>query len=174
MPVCRERLGTFKIGAGDRIADDGHDRAGKIGTRLGYNLSGNVYYSEIDATNLGFDGKRSTYTYESKAALNWRFGENDRMQINVATSGSELTPQGHELGSTTVDLGYRHQFRPGLSLTATLSDALETRRMRWVVDTPTLSDRNNWRNNGRIAWIGLTWTLVGTKEKPADNYEYEH
>ncbi|RWC51296.1 MAG: hypothetical protein EOS54_20035, partial [Mesorhizobium sp.] len=31
MPVCRERLGTFEIGAGDRIADDGHDRAGEIG-----------------------------------------------------------------------------------------------------------------------------------------------
>ena len=34
MPVCRERLGTFKVGAGNRIADDGHHRAGQIGARL--------------------------------------------------------------------------------------------------------------------------------------------
>ena len=72
-----------------------------------------------------------------------------------------------------MDFGYRHQFRPGLSLTATLSDAFDTRRYRYVIDTPTLSERNAWRNNGRIAWIGITWTLVSGNEKAPDNFEFE-
>ena len=67
----------------------------------------------------------------------------------------------------------RHQFRPGLSLTATLSDALASRRHEWVIDTPTLYERNVWRNPGRIAWIGITWTLVPGNEKSADKFEYE-
>jgi L-amino acid N-acyltransferase YncA len=45
-----------------------------------------------------------------------------------------------------------------LSLTAILSDAFATRRTRYVIDSPTLADRDTWRNNGRIARIGITWT----------------
>jgi outer membrane receptor protein involved in Fe transport len=159
----------------------GEDRAGgvelaasgKIVPRLGYSFSANVYYDEIDASNLGFFEKRSGVPREGKAALNWRLGEKDRLQLNVTAAGKQLTPQGYQLGSTSADLGYRHQFRPNLSLTATLSDAFATRRTRYVIDTPTLSERNTWRNNGRIGWIGITWTLVPASEKAQERFEYE-
>jgi outer membrane receptor protein involved in Fe transport len=147
--------------------------SGKIGARLGFKLSGNLYYDQIDAANLGFTSKRSTFTREGKAALNWRFGERDRMQINFTGRGKQPTPQGYQLGWSAVDFGYRHQFGPGLALTATLSDAFESRRYRYVIDTPTLSDRQNWRNNGRVGWIGISWTLVSGSEKAPDNFEYE-
>lgn len=147
--------------------------SGKIGLRLGYNLSANVYYEEIDAANLGFVGKRSAFSGEGKVAFNWRFGGKDRLQINIATTGKQLTAQGYQLGSTSVDMGYRHEFRPGLSLTGTLSDVFATRRTRYVIDTPTLSDRDAWRNNGRIGWIGITWTLVPASEKAQEKFEYE-
>jgi len=147
--------------------------SGKIGARLGYNFSADVYYDEIDAANLGFERKRSAFTRAGKAALNWRLGESDRLQINVTATGKQPTAQGYQFGSTSVDVGYRHLFGPGLSLTATLSDAFDTRRYRYVVDTPTLSERNTWKNNGRIVWVGVTWTLVSGKEKPPDNFEYE-
>ena len=147
--------------------------SGKIVPSLGYSLSANIYYDEIDAANLGFMEKRSAFTHEGKAALNWRFGEKDRLQINVAATGKQLTPQGYQLGSTSADMGYRHQFRPNLSLTATLSDAFATRRTRYVIDTPTLSERSTWRNNGRIGWIGITWTLAPASEKAQEKFEYE-
>jgi len=157
-----DRSGGFELAA-----------SGKIGARLGYNLSADVYYDEIDAANLGFERKRSTFTRAGKAALNWRLGESDRLQINFTATGKQPTAQGYQLGSTAVDFGYRHQFRPGLSLTATLSDAFDTRRYRYVIDTPTQSERNNWRNNSRIVWIGITWTLVSGKDRAPDNFEYE-
>jgi outer membrane receptor protein involved in Fe transport len=147
--------------------------SGKIGPRLGYNLSANAYYSEVNAANLGFVGNRSANTLAGKLALNWRFGEKDRLQINVDTAGKQLTAQGYQLGSTSVDMGYRHEIRPGLSLTATLSDALATRRTRYVIDTLALAERNTWRNNGRIGWIGITWTLVPATEKAKEKFEYE-
>jgi outer membrane receptor protein involved in Fe transport len=147
--------------------------SGKLGARFGYNLSGEVYYSEIDAENLAFTGTRSTFSGEAKAALNWRIGEKDRMQINLAAAGKQLTPQGYRLGSSTMDLGYRHQFRPGLALTATLSDVFATRRDRLVLETPELSQHLTTQPNGRIAWLGVSWTLVKGSDKPPDDFEYE-
>ena len=72
-----------------------------------------------------------------------------------------------------MDLGYRHQFRPGLALTATLSDVFATRRDRLVLETPELSQHLTTQPNGRIAWLGVSWTLVKGSDKPPDDFEYE-
>lgn len=163
-----ENLGESRWGGVELAA------SGKLGARLGYNLSGNLYYNEIDAGNLGFSGTRSTFSRDAKAALTWHIGERDRMQINLAAAGKQLTPQGYRLGSNAVDLGYRHQFRPGLSLTATLSDVFATRRDQLVLETAELSERVTTRQPGRIAYIGLSWVLIGGKDKPPENFEYEN
>ncbi len=166
-------LNTTRNVGEDRSAGIELAASGKIGQRLGYSLSANAHHDEIDASNLGFDGKRAAYTQDWKAALNWRLAPRDRVQVNVAGIGKQLTPQGYQVGSVSADFGYRHQFGPSLSLTATLSDAFATRRTRYVIDTPTLSERSTWRNNGRIAWIGITWTLAPAGEKAQDRFEYE-
>jgi outer membrane receptor protein involved in Fe transport len=171
-------LGTATLNTTQNLGDDrsgGIELAasGKLNRSLGYNLSANLFYDEIDAANLGFVDKRSAFTREGKAALNWRLGEKDRLQINIIATGKQPTPQGYQLGSTSVDLGYRHQFGPALSLSATLSDAFATRRTTYVIDTTTLSERNTWRNNGRIGWIGIAWTLVPANEKAQEKFEYE-
>jgi outer membrane receptor protein involved in Fe transport len=148
--------------------------SGKLGASFGYNLSGDLYYHEIDAGNLGFTRTRSMFSREAKAALNWRIGEQDRMQINLGVMGKQLTPQGYRAGSSAVDLGYRHQFGPGLALTATLSDVFATRRDRLVLDTTELSDLSITRQPGRIAYLGLSWALVSGKEKAPEDFEYEN
>ena len=147
--------------------------SGKIGASFGYNFGSNIYYIEIDGANLGVVGKRTAVTREGKAALNWRLGDKDRVQVNIVATGKQPTPQGYQRGSTSADIGYRHQFGPSLSLTATLSDAFATRRTRYVIDSSSLSERNTWRNNGRIGWIGITWTLVPASEKGQEKFEYE-
>jgi outer membrane receptor protein involved in Fe transport len=163
-----ENLGDNRSGGFELTA------SGKLGARFGYNLAANAFYDEIDATNLGFPGTRSTITRDAKAALDWQLGAKDLLQINLASNGKRLTPQGYQLGSNALDLGFRHKLGPGLSLSATLSDVFETRRDRGILYTPALSDRVTVRPNGRIAWVGLTWTMVGNKEKPAENFEYEN
>jgi len=55
-------LGQSQSGGLELIA------AGRIVTGLDATLSGNVYYKEIDASNLGFDGTQSTLGYEAKVA----------------------------------------------------------------------------------------------------------
>lgn len=163
-----ENLGDNRSGGLELTA------SGKSGSRFSYNLSANAFYDEIDATNLGFAGTRSTITYDGKAALNWRLGEKDRVQINVAAMGRRLTPQGYRLGSATMDLGYRHQLDSALSFTATLTDVFASKVDRVSLDSPDLTERSEMQPQGRIWWVGLTWTMASGKEKPAEKFEYEN
>ena len=145
--------------------------AGHIVSGLDATLSGNVYYNEIDASNLGFDGRKSTFSYEAKAALNWRVSARNRAQINVEANGKALTPQGYKRGSVEVDLGYRFQIRPNFAVLATASDVFASRRDDVVLDSLTITSSDKLRPQGRIVFVGVSWTLAA--DKNAESFEYE-
>jgi outer membrane receptor protein involved in Fe transport len=145
--------------------------SGRLASGLDVNVSGNVYYNEIDAGNLGFTRKRSTYAFDVKAAMNWRIAADDTLQVNARSFGKRLTPQGYLAGTTTLDLGYRHNFRPNFSLTATVADVFASRRFASVIDTDELDETSRVRFPGRIVFVGFTWSLPGAKT-PQDKFEY--
>lgn len=146
--------------------------SGRLTSWMDFRLSGNLYYSELDADNLGFDEERSTTTYAAKAAMNWKAGARNSGQINVVTTGKQLTPQGYRQGSTMLDLGYRFAWRPNLALVLTVTDLFDSRRDRTVLDTPELSSSSEMRQQGRIGFIGLSWTLPNAREQGSENFEY--
>jgi outer membrane receptor protein involved in Fe transport len=160
-----ENLGQSQSGGLELVA------AGRLLTGLDATLSGNAYYNEIDASNLGFEGTRSTVGYEAKAALNWRMTARNRMQINIETTGKQLTPQGYRQGSTAVDFGYRFQLRPNFAWVATVSDLLASRRSRVVLDTPSISSSSTSRQPGRIVFVGVSWSM--TEDKNVERFEYD-
>ena len=127
-------------------------------------LSGNAYYKEIDASNLSFGGKRSTISYEGKAALDWRVSTRNRAQVNVEANGKELTPQGYKRGSVAVDVGYRFQVRPNFAVLVTASDVFASRRDEVVLDTAAITSSDTVRPPGRIVWVGVSWTLAASKD----------
>ena len=145
--------------------------SGRIVAGLDATLSGNVYYKEIDASNLGFDRKKSTISYEAKAALNWRVSERNRAQVNVEANGKELTPQGYKRGSVAVDVGYRFQVRPNFAVLVTASDVFASRRDQVVLDSLAITSSDTVRQPGRIVFVGVSWTLAA--DKSPESFEYE-
>lgn len=147
--------------------------AGRIGEKFDYNLNGNIYYVEMDASNLGFASKNSTYSTDAKAALNWRMSAKDTLQINAALSGRRVTPQGYRPSVASMDLGYRHQFRQNLSMTATVTDVFASRKFTFITDTPELQQSTTFRPAGRVFFLGLSWTMAGVKKPAQEKFEYE-
>jgi outer membrane receptor protein involved in Fe transport len=145
--------------------------SGRIVAGLDATLSGNVYYKEIDASNLGLDSKKSTISYEAKAALNWRVSERNRAQVNVEANGKELTPQGYKGGSVAVDVGYRFQVRPNFAVLVTASDVFASRRDQVVLDSLAITSSDTVRQPGRIVFVGVSWTLAA--DKSPESFEYE-
>lgn len=147
--------------------------AGKLLKALDLSLSGNVFYNAIDASNLGYDGVRGSFSYEAKLALNWHESAANTLQLNLGATGRRLVPQGYRPASFGADLGVRHQVRKNLALTATLSDVFGTRHDGMVTNIPGLTDASRRHQTGHIFFLGLTWTPPGVKQKATDKFEYD-
>lgn len=147
--------------------------SGKLGPKLSYSLSGDLFNAQIDATSLGFPGLKSTTGVNLKASLDWRPTRADTAQISLSRVDRRLTPQGDLAAVTLVNLGYRRQLRPDLAMVFTISDAFNGQRLRRTIATATLTDAYERQQLGRLVYLGLVYTFGGqTKAKPR-GFEYE-
>ena len=165
--LSRENVSKTRNGGLELVAN------GQIVKGLTYNVSGNVYYSQLDASGLGFADKRSDVVLAGRGNLNWQVTQNDFVQVGGFITGKRLTPQG-QLGSTgMLNLGYRHKFNDRFSLVVSAQDVLSTFNNRIVVDTPALKDRIRLGVNTEQVLVGISWTFGGGRPRDA-GFEFQN
>jgi outer membrane receptor protein involved in Fe transport len=145
---------------------------GKLGARLSYHLSGNAFSTQIDAAQLGFPGLRTTRGVDLKASLDYRPTAKDTFQVSVSRTDSRLTPQGYLSAINLVNLGWRRQLTPKLSLVATVSDLFDGQRFIRVTNSPDLTQTYERHQLGRIVLAGFVYSFGGSPKK-ASGFEYD-
>jgi outer membrane receptor for ferrienterochelin and colicin len=146
---------------------------GRLLPKLSYILSGNAFYTQIDATALGTPGLKSTTGLNVKAKLDYRPTAADSAQITVTRTDKRLTPQGSVSAISIVNLGYKHALTPALSAVATISDLFDGQHYQSNASTLTLTQVYERSVVGRIAWLGLTYTVGVTKKEKEPDFEYD-
>jgi len=147
--------------------------SGHLLPKLGYSLSGNAFYTQIDATALGYPGLKSTTGVNLKARLDYRPTAADSAQITFTRTDKRLTPQGSISATNIVNLGYKHTLTPALAAVATVSDLFDGQRYQRLVSTPTLTQVYARSVVGRITYVGLTYTVGVTKQEKQPNFDYQ-
>jgi outer membrane receptor protein involved in Fe transport len=146
---------------------------GHVTPKLSYGLSGNLFYTQIDAAALGIPGVKSTTGVNAKASLDYHPTTADTAQLSFSRSDKRLTPQGYVSAINLVNVGYRHQIHANLSAVVTVSDLLDGQIFRRVVSTPALSDRYQREQVGRIAYIGVIYTFGAPKKSKEGGFEFD-
>jgi outer membrane receptor for ferrienterochelin and colicin len=72
-----------------------------------------------------------------------------------------------------VNLGYKHALTPALSAVATISDLFDGQHYQSNASTLTLTQVYERSVVGRIAWLGLTYTVGVTKKETEPDFEYD-
>ncbi len=134
----------------------------RLTPKISYTISGNAFWNEIGATDLGFPDKRSAWTVSGYAALNVQATPKDFLQISGFATGKRLTPQGYKEPTGMLLLGYRHKFNDRVSGVVTVQDALKTFGDKLVIDTPALKDRRALDLDLRAIFVGVTYNFGGT------------
>ena len=80
--------------------------SGKLPYGFSYNLSGNVYWNEIDGAALAFTETRSDTTLAGRGTINWQADPKDYLQLNLSLTGRTLMPQGFSERGPQVHLGF--------------------------------------------------------------------
>ncbi len=138
--------------------------SGRLTPTLTYNISGNVYGSEIDATGLGIAKDRSAVTFGGRGNLNWQVTPKDFVQVNATANAKRLLPQGYREPIYGLNLGYRHKFDDKLSAVVTVTDLFLSQRGHEIFDTPALRQRFDRSFSSRVVFVGLTYAF-GTAPK---------
>ena len=146
---------------------------GNLLTQLGYSVSGNAFYTQIDATALGTPGLQSTTGINVKVKLDYRATARDSAQIIFTRTDKRLTPQGSVSAINIVNLGYKHVLTPALSMVATLSDLFNGQRYQRNASTPTLTQIYERSVLGRVFWFGLAYSSGVKKKEKEPNFEYD-
>jgi outer membrane receptor protein involved in Fe transport len=146
---------------------------GHLLPKLSYSLSGDAFYTQIDATALGFRGLQSTTGLNVKAKLDYHPTAADSAQITFTRTDKRLTPQGSISAINIVNLGYKRALTSALLAVATISDVFNGQHYQRVVSTATLTQVYERNLAGRVAFIGVVYTVGGTKKEKQSNFEYD-
>jgi outer membrane receptor for ferrienterochelin and colicin len=147
--------------------------SGHIVPKLGYSLSGNLFYSQIDATALGVPGLRSTTGVDAKLKLDYRPTSADSVQLIVTRTDKRLTPQGYVSAINIVNVGYKRQIKTDLTGIVTVSDVFNGQRYERFESTPTFTGDYRRAVRGRVVYVGLIYSFGSTKKDKQGNFEYD-
>ena len=148
--------------------------SGHVVPKLAYSLSGNLFYNQIDATALGATGLRSTTGLNAKGKLDYRPTYADTAQVTVTRTDRRLTPQGYVGAINIVNVGYKRQVQPDLTVVTTVSDACNGQRFRRFATTPTFTQQYQRTVRGRILYAGLVYSFGSLRRKDKQaNFEYD-
>lgn len=153
-------IGRFQSAGLELVAN------GRLPHGISYNVSGNLLWSEIDATSLGFGARRrSTFSPVGRVSLNWQATSKDFLQVQAVAQGKRLTPQGFGEPTEFVNLGYRHKFKDTLSGVVTVQDLFASQKFRTVVDAASYRERTFGRPRNRAISVGLTYAFGGGRPR---------
>ena len=141
---------------------------------LACSVSGNAFYSQIDASQLGIPGLESTTGVNAKVKLDYRPTLADSAQITFTRTDKRLTPQGSINAINIVNLGYKHAWSRELSLIATVSDLFNGQRYQRFAVTPTLTQIYERRVEGRVVYVGLVYSFGTQKKDKQSEFEYDN
>jgi outer membrane receptor protein involved in Fe transport len=151
--------------------------SGKLTSKLSYNASINMFWTQIDAANLvaGLPSE-SGYGVSGRANLNWQVRPDDMLQFNLIAYGTRLVAQGELKPYQTINLGWRHKVNDRITATVTIQDLLASNRFRRELDTPALTERLDIRPVARQVFFRLDYRFGGGSSKPARDpgFEYEN
>ena len=131
------------------------------------NFSVNVYYNEIDASNLGFSDYKSTTTWSSAFTFNLHATSTTMVQLNSNYNAARLTPQGENAASYAVNFGLRQElYENTLSLVLTVADIFKSLKRETTINATDFTGWFNQKRDSRVIYFGLTYTF-GTPPKKA-------
>jgi outer membrane receptor protein involved in Fe transport len=145
----------------------------KLTPRLSVSLSGNAFWMQIDARQIGGSASASTRGVNLKAEGDWKITGSDTLQLTFARTSERLTAQG-TLGPVDIlNAGFKHRIAAGTYLVATASDLLNGQQQHRRITTAVLEDDYLRLQYGRIVYFGIVYGFGGPLSKKAGEIDYD-
>ena len=147
--------------------------SGSINDYWDYDLTGDIFYTTIDASNLGYSSNKSTVSGNIKGYTLINIFENTALQANAFYYFPTLTPQGKRNSIYYLNFAIKQQlFNKNLSVTFSVSDVLHTYKISRNINSNDLSQSFSIKRKYPVLYLGVTWRF-NNFEKEENPYSTE-
>jgi len=130
------------------------------------NLSTNIFYNTIDASELGGPAKKSIFSMSSNFNAVFNVTKTTMMQLTSVYRSARQTAQGKTYPTFVVNIGARQNlFHNKLSVTCTVSDLFKTLEQRVFLETPDLKQNSYNRRDAQVFYLGLSYRFGNSGKK---------
>ena len=138
------------------------------------NLNSNLFYQQIDATDLGYVENKSTVATDTKLAVYLQMFPSTRLQLNSTFRSSLLTSQGRSLPVYFVNAGLKQDlFKKKASLSITVSDVFNSLRWQYIIDTPLLYQKVTRKRKSQVVYLGFTYHFGFSNKKNGEELIFD-
>jgi len=133
------------------------------------NLSTDVFYNQVDASNLGYSNKRSIISWSGSFTMNLNLIKTLLFQLNSNYRSARLTPQGEFHPRFVLNAGAKQEFFQGkLSLLFTVSDIFKSLKRKIDINTLQLIENSVASRDGRIFYLGFLYNFGSQSKRSKD------
>jgi outer membrane receptor protein involved in Fe transport len=138
------------------------------------NLTGNVFHTTLDASDLGYSSNKSTVSGNIKLYSQLNLWKNTFFQVNGFYYFQTITPQGKREPYYYINAGFKQQlFRNRASLILTASDILHTYRIRYNIESDELDRFTISKRKYPVIYLGFVWRFNNYRDQQKLEYEGE-
>lgn len=164
---------TFDNLATDQSAGLDFSGTATVAKIINLNFSASGFYSQIDASNIGYSKNKSTFAWNTKLIAAINITKSTMFQVNTQYRSEALTAQGFRRATWVMNLGLRQDFwKKKLSFLVTVSDLFNTQAWKNSINTPTLVQESTRRRDARVIYGGVVWNF-GSNPKKAKDVKFE-
>ncbi len=146
----------------------------KAGKFFSGNISGNIFYNRIDATELGYAGSKSIVSFSTNLNTNFTITKNTMLQLSANYRSARLTPQGKVYPNYLANVGVRQDLlKKKLSITLTISDLFATNRYKTDFNTKFFNQSSLGRRDVRIFYVGASYRFGHTKKPKEQKIQFD-
>lgn len=146
-------------------------RAGKF---FSGNISGNIFYNRIDATDLGYSNNKSIVSFSTNLNTTFTITKTTMLQLSANYRSARLTAQGKVYPRYLANLGVRQDLlKKKLSITLAVSDLFATNRYKTGFNTKFFNQSSLSKRDVRIFYIGASYRFGHTMKPKEQKLQFE-
>jgi outer membrane receptor protein involved in Fe transport len=146
-------------------------KAGKI---FSGNLSGNIFYNQIDASNLGYSNTKKIVSFSTNINTTFTITKNTMLQLSGNYRSARLTPQGKVYPRFVANFGVRQDLlKKKLAITLTISDLFATGRYKNDFNTVYFNQSSLGKRDVQIFYIGASYRFGQTKKPKEQKLQFD-
>lgn len=148
----------------------------KNGKFFSANLSSNIFYNTINATDLGYSNKKSIISVSTNINATFVVTKTTMLQVSSNIRSARLTPQGKVSGNFVFNTGLRQDlFNKKMSVIFTASDIFKTLRQRSELNASFIKQTTINRRDAQIMYLGVSYRFGKTAKKTKEeNLQFDN